>query len=120
MSLVIYRSADASRSYFITKKRDLQGAVYRTKEYQDLKHRVVKDQNRRSVPVMNLVQMAEMYVVQGSDNIHITENGEFSLKTLPRKIFSTPNRYGRKWGSRNVDFRTLSDTMDMEEVMRQI
>ena len=51
---------------------------------QDLKHRVVKDQSRRSVPVMNLVQMAEMYVVQSSqaDNIRITKSGDYSLKTL--------------------------------------
>ncbi len=41
---------------------------------QDLKHRVVMDQNRRSVQVINLVQMAEMYVVQSSDNIRITKS----------------------------------------------
>ena len=29
---------------------------------QDLKHGVVKDQHRRSVPIMNLVQMAELYI----------------------------------------------------------
>ena len=49
---------------------------------QDLKHPVVKDQNRRSVPVMNLVQMAEMYDVQSSDNIRITSQGDNSLKLL--------------------------------------
>jgi hypothetical protein len=54
---------------------------------QDLKHRVVKDQNHRSVPVMNLLQMAEMYVVQSSDNIHITKNGKYSLKTLAPEDF---------------------------------
>ena len=54
---------------------------------QDLKHRVVKDQNRRSVPVMNLVQMAEMYVVQSSDNIRITKSGDYSLKTLAPEDF---------------------------------
>ena len=54
---------------------------------QDLKHRVVKDQSRRSVPVMNLVQMAEMYVVQSSDNIRITKSGDYSLKTLAPEDF---------------------------------
>ncbi len=54
---------------------------------QDLKHRVVKDQNRRSVPVMNLVQMAEMYVVQSSDNIRITSEGDYSLKTWAPEDF---------------------------------
>ncbi len=53
---------------------------------QDLKHRVVKDQNRRLVPVMNLIQMAEMYVVQSSDNIRITISGDYSLKTLTVQV----------------------------------
>jgi hypothetical protein len=61
---------------------------------QDLKHRVVKDQNRRSVPVMNLVQMAEMYVVPSSDNIRITKSGDYSLKTLaPEEFFHTKSTW---------------------------
>ena len=48
----------------------------------DLKHSLVKDQHRRSVPIMNLVQMAELYVVQSSDNVRVTKNGDHSLKSL--------------------------------------
>ncbi len=58
---------------------------------QDLKHQVVKDQNRRSVPVMNLVQMAEMFVVQSSDNIRITSQGDHSLKLLAPEVFLHTN-----------------------------
>ncbi len=54
---------------------------------QDLKHRVVKGQNCSVVPVMNLVQMAEMYVVQSSDNIQITSQGDYSLTTLAPEDF---------------------------------
>ncbi len=55
---------------------------------QDLKHRVVKDQNRRSVLVMNLMQIAEMYhVVKSSDNIRITRQGDYSLKLLAPEDF---------------------------------
>ena len=100
---VIYRSADTLQSIFDFEK---EGIIAMTtnrvklstgthKELfnalrsimQDLKHRVVKDQNRRSVPVMNLVQMAEMYVVQSSDNIRITKSGDYSLKTLAPEDF---------------------------------
>jgi hypothetical protein len=54
---------------------------------QDLKHRVVKDQKRRLVPVINLVQMPEMHVVQSSDNIRISKSGDYSLKTLAPEEF---------------------------------
>jgi hypothetical protein len=54
---------------------------------QDLKHGVVKDQHRRLVPIMNLVQMAELYVVQSSDNVRVTKGGDFSLKRLAPKDF---------------------------------
>ncbi len=50
---------------------------------QDLKYRVLKNQNCSSVTVMK-VQMAEMYVVQSSGNIRITSQGDYSsfLKLL--------------------------------------
>jgi hypothetical protein len=54
---------------------------------QDLKHGVVKDQHRRSVPIMNLVQMAELYVVQSSDNVRPTSSGDYSLKRLAPEDF---------------------------------
>jgi hypothetical protein len=61
---------------------------------QDLKHRVVKDQNRRSVPVIYLVQMAVMYVVQSSDNIRISRQGDYSLKLLaPEDFFHTESTW---------------------------
>ncbi len=89
-------------------------------QLEDLKHQVVKDQNRRSVPVMNLVQMAEIYVVQSSDNICITKNGEYSLKTFgPGKFSPHQIDMGENEDHEKVDFRTLSDTMDTEEVMRR-
>ena len=47
-----------------------------------LKHSTVKDQNRRSVPIMNLVQMAELYVAQSSDNVRPTSQGDWSLKGM--------------------------------------
>jgi hypothetical protein len=56
---------------------------------QIVKHLVVKDPNRHLVPGKDLIQMAEMYIVQ-----------LFKVLTssiwLP-KIFSTPSRRGRKW-----------------------
>jgi hypothetical protein len=63
---------------------------------QDLKHRVVIDQNRRSVPVTNLVQMAKMYVVQGSDNIRITSQGIIRSSIWLLKNSCTPTRRARK------------------------
>ncbi len=61
---------------------------------QDLKHRVFKDQNRLSVPVMNLVHIAEMYVVQSSDNIRITSQGDYSLQLLaPQDFFHTKSTW---------------------------
>ena len=48
----------------------------------DLKHSTVKDHNRRSVPIMNLVQMAELYVAQSSDNVRPTSQGDWSLKGM--------------------------------------
>ena len=53
----------------------------------DLRHGVVKDQHQRSVPIMNMVQMAELYVVQSSDNIHVTRGGYYSLKSLAPEDF---------------------------------
>ncbi len=53
----------------------------------DLRHGVVKDQHRRSVPIMNLVQMAELYVVQSSDNVRVTKDGDYSLKSLAPEDF---------------------------------
>ncbi len=54
---------------------------------QDLRHGVVKEQHRRSVPIMNMVQMAELYIVQSSDNIRITKGGDYSLKSLAPEDF---------------------------------
>ncbi len=53
----------------------------------DLKHGVVKDQHRRSVPIMNLLQMTELYVVQSSDNVRPTSSGDCSLKRLAPEDF---------------------------------
>ena len=53
----------------------------------DLKHSTVKDQNRRSVPIMNLVQMAELYVAQSSDNVRPTPQGDWSLKRMSGEDF---------------------------------
>ena len=56
-----------------------------------LKHSTVKDQNRRSVPnllpIMNLVQMAELYVAQSSDNVRPTSHGDWSLKGMAAEDF---------------------------------
>ncbi len=53
----------------------------------DLKHSVVKDQHRKSVPIMNLVQMAELYVAQSSDNVRPTSQGDWSLKRMAAEDF---------------------------------
>ncbi len=53
----------------------------------DLKHSVVKDQNHRLVTIINLVQMAELYVVQSSDNVRPTSQGDWSLKRLAPEDF---------------------------------
>jgi hypothetical protein len=61
---------------------------------QDFQHRVVKHQNRSSVKNMHPVKIAEMHVVQSSDNIQITSQacqGDYSLKYLVPEDFSTPS-----------------------------
>ncbi len=65
--------------------KELFGAIRLIK--QDLKLGVVKDQHLRLVPIMNLVQMAELYVVQSSDNVHPTSSGDYSLKSLAPEDF---------------------------------
>jgi hypothetical protein len=65
--------------------KELFGAI-RSIMY-DLKHGVVKDQHRRSIPIMNLVQMAELYVVQSSENVRLTTSGDYSLKRLAPEDF---------------------------------
>jgi hypothetical protein len=100
---VIYRSADTSRSIFdfekegiismTTNRVKLSTATYKVlfaairSIMHDLRHGVVKGQNRRSVPIMNLVQMAELYVVQSSDNVCVTKGGDYSLKRLAPEDF---------------------------------
>ena len=53
----------------------------------ELKHSTVKNQSRRSVPVMNLVQMSELYVAQSSDNVRPTAQGDWSLKRMGPEDF---------------------------------
>ena len=60
--------------------KELFGAIRSIKH--DLKHSVVKDQHRRSVPIMNMVQMAELYVAQSSDNVRPTSQGDWSIKGM--------------------------------------
>ena len=68
----------------------------------DLKHSVVKDQHRRSVPIMNLVQMAELYVVQSSDNVCPTSSGDYSLKRLaPEDFLHTKSTWEKMGITRN-------------------
>ena len=68
----------------------------------DLKHSVVKDQHRRSVPIMNLVQMAELYVVQSSDNVRPTSSGDYSLKRLaPEDFLHTKSTWEKMGITRN-------------------
>ncbi len=86
---------------------------------QDLKDRVVKDQNRRSVPIMNLVQIAEMYVAQSSDNTRITSQWDFSLELLAPEDFLHTESTCREWASCKADFRTFSDRMNLGVSMRR-
>ena len=46
----------------------------------ELMSRVIKDPNRKPVKIWNLIQMAELYVVQSSDKARITRCGGLSLK----------------------------------------
>ena len=47
----------------------------------ELMSRVIKDPNRKPVKIWNLIQMAELYVVQSSDKARITRCGGISLKS---------------------------------------
>jgi hypothetical protein len=50
---------------------------------------------------MDLVQMAKMYVVQTTDNIHITKGGDYSLKSLAPEDFLHTKSTWEKMGITN-------------------
>ncbi len=86
----------------------------------ELKHSTVKNQSRRSVPVMNLVQMSELYVAQSSDNVRPTAQGDWSLKRMSPEDFLHVRSSWEDWEFSGITYHTWFNMMLMEKSVKHI